>query len=134
MEKPPMTRRWLKLLALATPAAAASSRRLSAAEGLEPRRFRAIGYGGGPVVMPGWDAPVFVDLGGIQCAQQIPALDNHGPAELSYQAMRGAVVGRTDSVRVEGGRLVATGQLFQGNDAARRILRRASAGFRWQAS
>jgi hypothetical protein len=116
-----------------------ASLELQAAEGEKParRRFAIVASTGEPLRGQGpygWGYPVVVDLDGIQCAQQIPVLDNHGPPPGSDRPARLAIVGQSDSTGVEGGAFVVRGPFFQEEQAAQEIIRLADQGFAWQAS
>jgi len=102
-------------------------------EGKKPR-FTIVAYTGGPLEQAWWDAPVIVDMEGIECAQDTVILDNHGPPPMSAAPMRWTVVGQSDSAGVEGGKLVLRGAIFDQEQAAQDILRLARQGMKWQAS
>jgi hypothetical protein len=89
-------------------------------------RFAMVAYTGGPMRLAGWRHPVVVDLAGLAIPQQ------HRPIRLGHDAAQG--VGHTDSIRVESGRLVATGVVSRDTAAAREVVISSRNGFPWQAS
>jgi hypothetical protein len=108
-----------------------------AAQGDKPseRRFEIVAYTGEPLQQNWWDAPVIVDLEGIDVGNGVlPILDNHGPQPFSDVSVRGFVVGQSETAAVENGQLVLRGKMFDVNDAAKNIIALADAGFAWQAS
>ena len=92
------------------------------------RRFEIVGYTGEPLVQDWWDAPVVLDMDGIDAGNGVlPILDDHMP-------VRGFVVGQSETAKVEGGQFVLRGPLFMAEEATRDICRLADQGFAWQAS
>jgi phage head maturation protease len=92
-----------------------------------PRRFTIEAYTGAPI-RQGWSRePVVIDLAGLQAKQRLPIV-------LGHDYTLGAILGQTDSVRVEGGKLVVEGEILAKNDAANQVLALADAGYVWQAS
>lgn len=89
-------------------------------------RFSMIAYTGGPMVLAGWRHPVVVDLSGIQIPSQ------RRPIRLGHESAFG--VGHTESVTVEGGKLVAQGVVSRDTDSAREVVISSKNGFPWQAS
>lgn len=89
-------------------------------------RFTMVAYTGAPMRLAGWRHPVVVDLEGLSIPSQ------NRPIRMGHDAMHG--VGHTDSIRVEDGRLVATGVVSRGTEAAREVVASARNGFPWQAS
>lgn len=104
----------------------------AAAEGTEadgkPRlpRFSMVAYTGGLMRIAGWRHPVVVDLGGLEIPSQ------SRPIRFGHDAASG--VGHTSSIRVEEGKLLATGIVSRDTVAAREIVVSAANGFPWQAS
>ena len=104
----------------------------AAADGTEadgkPRlpRFSMVAYTGGLMRIAGWRHPVVVDLGGLE----IPSPSR--PIRFGHDMASG--VGHTNSIRVEEGKLLATGVVSRDTPAAREIVVSAANGFPWQAS
>lgn len=89
-------------------------------------RFRMLAYTGAPMRIAGWRYPLVVDLAGMAIPSQArPIRFSHDPS---------AGVGHTDSIRVETGRLVATGVISRDTAAAREVVASSKNGFPWQAS
>lgn len=89
-------------------------------------RFTMVAYTGGPMRLAGWRHPVIVDLAGLRIPTQ------HRPIRLGHDAGQG--VGHTDSIRVEGGTLIAAGIVSRDTAAAREVVVSSRNGFPWQAS
>ncbi|MBI5939828.1 MAG: hypothetical protein HY859_05315 [Caulobacterales bacterium] len=89
-------------------------------------RFSMVAYTGGPMRLAGWRHPVIVDLAGLRIPTQ------NRPIRLGHDAAQG--VGHTDSIRVEGGKLIASGVVSRDTAAAREIVISSKNGFPWQAS
>ena len=102
---------------------------LQAAEG-EPaaaRRFTIEAYTGAQI-RQGWSRePVVIDLAGMQFKQRIPIV-------LGHDYSLGSILGQTDSVRVEAGKLIVEGEILADSDTARQVLALAERGYAWQAS
>jgi hypothetical protein len=102
---------------------------LQAAEG-EPaaaRRFTIEAYTGAQI-RQGWSRePVVIDLAGMQFKQRIPIV-------LGHDYSLGSILGQTDSVRVEAGKLIVEGEILADSDTARQVLALAEKGYAWQAS
>ena len=89
-------------------------------------RFSMVAYTGGPMRIAGWRYPVIVDLAGLTIpSQSRPIRFGHDPE---------SGVGHSDAIRLEEGRLVATGVVSRDTAAAREIVVSARNGFPWQAS
>ncbi|MCR4415295.1 MAG: hypothetical protein NUV77_23025 [Thermoguttaceae bacterium] len=89
-------------------------------------RFSMVAYTGGPMRIAGWRYPVIVDLAGLAIpSQSRPIRFGHDPE---------SGVGHSDAIRLEEGRLVATGVVSRDTAAAREIVVSARNGFPWQAS
>ena len=103
---------------------------LQAAEGeaaASPRRFTIEAYTGSQI-RQGWSRePVVIDLAGMAFKQKIPIV-------LGHDYSLGSVLGQTDSVRVEGGKLIVEGEILADTDTARQVLALAERGYAWQAS
>lgn len=92
------------------------------------RRFEIVGYTGEPLVQDWWDAPVVLDLDGIDAGDgRLPILDDHMP-------VRGFWVGQSETAKMENGQFVLRGPLFMEEEATRDICRLADQGASWQAS
>lgn len=87
------------------------------------RRLTLLAYTGKPVRLWYWGNAIF-DLDGIELRDRIAVLADHA----SYLR-----VGFTDSVKRDGGNLVASGQ-FLANEEAAKIVADADSGFPFQAS
>jgi hypothetical protein len=89
-------------------------------------RFRMVAYTGAPMRIAGWRYPVIIDLAGLAIpSQSRPIRFSHDPT---------AGVGHTDSIRIDGGQLVATGVISRDTAAAREVVISSKNGFPWQAS
>jgi phage head maturation protease len=103
---------------------------LQAAEGeaaASPRRFTIEAYTGSQI-RQGWSRePVVIDLAGMQFKQQLPIV-------LGHDYTLGSILGQTDSVRVEAGKLIVEGEILADSDVARQVLQLAERGYAWQAS
>lgn len=98
------------------------------------RRFEIVAYTGEALHQWWWEAPVVVDLDGIDAGSGVlPILDNH-------YASREAVVGQSETAEVRDGKFVLAGFMILGQNTAQRkdpgrdICEKADAGFKWQAS
>ena len=89
-------------------------------------RFSMVAYTGGAMKVEGWRFPVVVDLSGLAIPSQAR------PIRFGHDAASG--VGHTDSIRVDGGQLLATGVVSRGTPAAQEVVHSARNGFPWQAS
>ena len=103
---------------------------LAAADGASaasPNRFVIEAYTGSQI-RQGWSRePVVIDLSGMSFKQKIPIV-------LGHDYTLGSILGQTDSVRVEAGKLIVEGEILADNDVARQVLALASRGYQWQAS
>jgi hypothetical protein len=89
-------------------------------------RFSMVAYTGGAMRLVGWRHPVVVDLSGMQIpAQKRPIRMNHDS---------GLGVGHTESIKVEGGKLLAAGVVSRSTPAAADVVSSGKNGFPWQAS
>jgi len=89
-------------------------------------RFSMVAYTGGPMRLAGWRYPVIVDLAGLAIPSQ------SRPIRFGHDMSSG--VGHTDGIRVDAGRLLATGVVSRDTSAAREVVASARNGFPWQAS
>jgi hypothetical protein len=88
--------------------------------------FSMVAYTGGAMSVRGWDAPVVVDLAGLQwTAKPRPILRDHSP---------GMPVGHTTAIRVADGRLIVDGFISGAGAVARELVESSRNGFPWQAS
>ena len=96
------------------------------AEGQRLPRFKMVAYTGQPMQLAFWRWPVIVDLAGLKIPSQTR------PVRFAHDPLIG--IGHTDSIRIEDGRLVATGVISRDTPAAKEVLASAKNGFPWQAS
>ena len=98
------------------------------AAGGKPRlpRFSMVAYTGGTMKIAGWRFPVVVDLAGLSIPTQ------SRPIRFGHDMASG--VGHTDQIRIDGGKLLATGVVSRDTPAAKEIVVSARNGFPWQAS
>ncbi len=89
-------------------------------------RFQMVAYTGGPMRLAGWRYPVVVDLTGLSLPSQ------RRPIRLGHDAALG--VGHTDAIRIDSGKLIATGVISRDTAAAREVVASSRNGFPWQAS
>lgn len=89
-------------------------------------KFRMVAYTGGPMRVAGWRHPVIIDLAGLSIPSQAR------PIRFGHDPLSG--VGHTDTIRVEGGQLIATGIVSRDTPAAREVVVSSKNGFPWQAS
>ena len=89
-------------------------------------RFQMVAYTGGPMRIAGWKYPVVLDLAGMS----IPAQSR--PIRFGHDPLSG--VGHTDNIRVEQGKLMASGVVSRDTAAAREVVASSKNGFPWQAS
>jgi hypothetical protein len=88
-------------------------------------RFDIVAYNGGKMNV-GWGYPVVVDLAGIKIDSQA------NPVRYQHDPTMG--VGHTESVRVEGNRLLVSGVVSRETESAREVVASSKKGFPWQAS
>ena len=90
------------------------------------RRFEMVAYTGTAMELAGWDAPVVIDLAGLSIRGTArPILKDHSPS---------MIVGHTESVGVEAGRLRVAGLVSGSGRVAGEIVESSRNGFPWQAS
>ena len=90
------------------------------------RRFEMVAYTGTAMELAGWDAPVVIDLAGLSIRGTArPILKDHSPS---------MIVGHTESVGVEAGRLRVAGLVSGSGRIAGEIVESSRNGFPWQAS
>ena len=117
-------------LAAGTPLVLSCAMQIEAAEPVDGKpalpRFRMIAYTGGAMQVTGWRYPVIVDLSGLGIpSQSRPIRMGHDPAQ---------GIGHTDTIRVDGSKLVATGVVSRDTFAAKEVVASSRNGFPWQAS
>jgi len=96
------------------------------AEAKSLRRFEMVAYTGTAMELAGWDAPVVIDLAGLAIRGTArPILKDHSPS---------MIVGHTESVGVEAGRLRVAGLVSGSGRVAGEIVESSKNGFPWQAS
>ena len=83
-------------------------------------------YSGGKVKLPGWKAPVVIDLAGLEISESVPLLTNHENRTTSRVGMVNA--------RVEADTLAIEGEITSSNGTASGIIEQAKAGADWQLS
>ncbi len=89
-------------------------------------KFSMISYTGGEMKIDGWRYPVVVDLAGIDIPSQ------NRPIRFQHDSTKG--VGHTDSIKVDGGKLIATGVISRDTEWAKDVTNSSKNGFPWQAS
>ena len=89
-------------------------------------RFSMVAYTGGAMRIAGWRYPVVVDLAGLSIPSQ------SRPIRFGHDQASG--VGHTDAIKIEDGKLVATGVVSRDTSAAKEVVASARNGFPWQAS
>jgi hypothetical protein len=106
---------------------------IEAAEGDAPAdgrarlpRFAMVAYTGGPMRIAGWRYPVVVDLAGLAIPSQ------SRPIRFGHDMQSG--VGHTHAIRIEDGKLLASGVVSRDTAAAKEIVVSSRNGFPWQAS
>ena len=83
-------------------------------------------YSGGKVKLPGWKAPVVIDLAGLEIPASVPLLTNHENRTASRVGMVNA--------RVEADTLAIEGEITSSSGTATGIVEQAKAGADWQLS
>jgi hypothetical protein len=95
-------------------------------EGPKLRRFSALAYTGGPMLVSGFYRPVVVDLAGLSVpTQNRPIFHSHD---------EGKIVGHSDKIEVSAQRIKISGVVSGVGEAAQEIQALAANGFPWQAS
>ena len=85
-----------------------------------------VAYAGGKMVVGMWDAPIVVDLAGMECSAPVPLLANH---ENHVRSRLGLV-----TPTVADGALSIDGEIDEKAELAETIVRQARAGAAWQLS
>lgn len=88
-------------------------------------RFQITAYNGGKMNV-GWGYPVVVDLKGMNISSQ------SNTVRCQHDPLMG--VGHTDSVKIEGNKLIISGVVSRETEAAREVVASSKKGFPWQAS
>jgi phage major head subunit gpT-like protein len=100
---------------------------VKAGEGTPPLpRFNMVAYTGGSMRLAEWKYPVVVDLAGLAIPSQ------NRPIRVGHNTDR--LVGHTNAIAQESGRLVASGVLSIPGPDADRVVAGSRNGFPWQAS
>jgi phage major head subunit gpT-like protein len=86
--------------------------------------FSMQAYNGGPMSV-GFKFPVTIDLAGLRSATQVVILRDHD---------RSKIVGRADSVTINGDGVAVTGTITGRSGAAGEVLEHAAGGFQWPVS
>ncbi len=89
-------------------------------------RFNMVAYTGGAMRLEGWKYPVVVDLAGMAIPSQ------NRPIRVGHNTDR--LVGHTDAIGQEAGKLVASGVLSIPGPDTERVIAGSRNGFPWQAS
>jgi len=89
-------------------------------------RFSMVAYTGGPLLLDGWSYPVVVDLAGLAIPSQ------KRPIRAGHDSQQG--VGHTTEIAIVEGRLLASGVISRGTDAAKEVVYSATNDFPWKAS
>ena len=91
-----------------------------------PPKFSMNAYNGMPVWLNGFDAPVVVDLEGMDISKQsVPVRLDHDPWQR---------IGHTTSLKIEGHSLTAEGLISHDNEYSRTVAASGKNGFPWQVS
>lgn len=89
-------------------------------------RVIGLAYSGGKVKLPGWKAPVVIDLAGLEIPESVPLLTNHENRTASRVGMV--------SAKVEESTLSIEGEITSSSGIATGIVEQAKAGADWQLS
>ena len=90
------------------------------------RSFSMVAYTGAAISLNGWDAPVVIDLTGVQVTDKArPILRDHNPAQ---------IVGHTTQITVTAEGISVEGLISGANDDAAEVINSSKNGFPWQAS
>lgn len=87
--------------------------------------FSMTAYTGVPIRQWFYDAPVIVDLAGMEIAQKIPVRLDHDPTQR---------IGHTTEVSISDGNIIAKGLISHDNEYSRTVANSGKLGFPWQAS
>jgi hypothetical protein len=90
-------------------------------------RFSIEAYTGSTIRQAWSREPVVIDLAGMDVKQKLPIVMGH---DYSLES----ILGQTDAVRVEGGRLFVEGEILASGEIAEKVIELAKAGYEWQAS
>ena len=89
------------------------------------RRFRQVAYTGGPMVVPGYQYPVVLDLGGGKLVSKRAILLEHDKKK---------IIAQSESVEIVAGEGVVISGFMLDTDDSRYVTDLADQGFEWQAS
>lgn len=93
------------------------------------KRFEILAYTGGPLVVDGYDYPIYLDLDGLTTSSQ------RRPILYSHRSHRNGLVGQTDRITISPpNELRVAGFFLTSTPIAREVLAIAEDGFDWQAS
>jgi len=88
-------------------------------------RFRMVAYTGAAMHV-GWLYPVVLDLAGMRISRR--------PRPILYEHDRTAILGHTESVTKDDGRLIVEGTFSGDEGLVEKVVKRAGRGFPWRAS
>lgn len=91
----------------------------------ETRRFHLDAYNGGELRLDLFDGPTYIDLDGVTFAKNVVLMVDHNPER---------TVGHVESIKIDGGKIVAEGVISRGNGDAFDVTYSAENGFPWQCS
>jgi phage major head subunit gpT-like protein len=91
----------------------------------KPKRFTTLAYTGGPMVVANYQAPVVIDLAGMESESAVPMLMGHDHT---------AIVGHADSVEIMATQIKAAGAISGIGEGAQLVLATARNGFPWKTS
>lgn len=95
-------------------------------EGDSLRAFSMLAYTGSPISLGGWDAPVVIDLNGVEVTEKArPILRDHNPSQ---------IVGHTTQIDVSAEGITVEGLISGSSDVAAEVVNSSRNGFPWQAS
>lgn len=114
-----------------TSRAAVTLRALAPSDGQAPaktKRFSLVAYTGEPLEQCWSDAPIVVDLAGLDLTgAAIPILYDH-------MDFADCIVGQAEKVSISNGQVIVEGPFIEVNEAAKLIAKLAAAGYKFQAS
>lgn len=104
---------------------------IEAADNADParqRRFSMLAYDGGPLRLPNYQYPLYVDLTGLDLSNQVR------PVLLDHQRDSEHIVGQTEHIAATETELTAEGPVIGKSPAVLRAIQANDDGFRWKAS
>lgn len=87
-------------------------------------RFKIVAYTGGQLVVPGWSAPLVMELAALELPAELPVLADHDPTE---------PIGH-GTPELAGGSLIVRGLVSIDSETSRAFVKAAKNGFPWGAS